>query len=96
MYPQGAVVVGKMSKASSRALLRLGFRSVFVPLAQSDPGIARESLYNHGQLHKLIVKPLRKSAISTAVIIDALYECKDEERSPAILSVLGQFVSEMT
>ena len=94
MYPQGAVVVGKMSKASSRALLRLGFRSVFVPLAQSDPGIARESLYN--QLHKLIVKPLQKSAISTAVIIDALYECKDEEPSPAILSVLGQFVSEMT
>jgi hypothetical protein len=70
-----------------------GFRSIFVPLVQSDPGIAYESLYN--QMNKLIVQPLVKSAISTVIVIDALDECKDEEPASAILSVLGQFVSEI-
>ena len=69
------------------------FRSLFVPLVQSDPGVAHESLYN--QLRRLIIKPLQESAISTVVIIDALDECKDEEPASAILSVLGQFVSEI-
>jgi len=67
------------------------FRSIFVPLARSDPGIAYESLYN--QMEKLIVRPLVESAISTVIVIDALDECKDEEPASAILSVLGQFVS---
>ena len=70
-----------------------GFRSFFVPLVRSNPGIAHESLYN--QLDRLIIKPLRKSAISTVVIIDALDECKDEEPASAILSVLGQLISEI-
>ena len=69
------------------------FRSLFVPLVQSDPGIAHEPLYD--QLHRLIVKPLRESAISTVVIIDALDECKDVEPALAIPSVLGQLVSEI-
>jgi hypothetical protein len=69
------------------------FRSIFVPLARSDPKIAYESLYN--QMNKLIVQPLKESAISTAIIIDALDECKDEEPASAILSVLGQFVSQI-
>ena len=69
------------------------FRSLFVPLVRSDPGIAYESLYD--QLRRLIVRPLQESAISTVVIIDALDECKDEEPASAILSVLGQFVSEI-
>ena len=60
---------------------------------RSDPGIARESLYN--QLNRLIVRPLLKSAISTVIVIDALDECKDEEPASAILSVLGQFVSQI-
>jgi len=67
------------------------FRSTFVPLAQSDPGIAYQSLYN--QMNKLIVQPLVRSAISTVIIIDALDECKDDEPASAILSVVGQFVS---
>ena len=67
------------------------FRSIFIPLVQSDPGIAYESLYN--QMNKLIVQPLDESAISTLIVIDALDECKDEEPASAILSVLGQFVS---
>jgi len=69
------------------------FRSAFIPLVQPDPEIAHESLYN--QMDKLIMQPLRKSAISTVIVIDALDECKDEEPASAILSVLGRFVSEM-
>jgi hypothetical protein len=69
------------------------FRSIFIPLVQSDPGIAHESLYN--QMNKLIVQPLKESAISTVIVIDALDECKDEEPASAILSVLGQFVSQI-
>ena len=60
---------------------------------RSDPEIACESLYN--QMSKLIVGPLRESATSTVIVIDALDECKDEEPASAILSVLGQFVSEI-
>ena len=70
------------------------FRSIFVPLVQSDPGIIHESLYN--QMKKLIVGPLGESAISTVIVIDALDECKDEEPASAILTVLGQFVSEIS
>ena len=70
------------------------FRSVFIPLVQSDPDIAYESLYN--QMDRLIVQPLRESAISTVIVIDALDECKDEEPASAILSVLGRFVSELS
>ena len=69
------------------------FRSVFVPLVQSDPGIAYESLYN--QMDHLIAGPLRESAISTVIIIDALDECKDEETSSAILSILGRLIHEI-
>ena len=69
------------------------FRSIFVPLVESDPGIADESLYH--QMKNLIVQPLRDSGISTVIIVDALDECKDEEPASAILSVLGQFVSEL-
>ena len=41
------------------------------------------------------MQPLRESAISTVIIIDALDECKDEEPASAILSILGQFVSDL-
>ena len=68
-------------------------RSIFVPLVQSDPGIAHESLSN--QMNKLIVGPLKKSGISTVIVIDALDECKDQEPASAILFVLEQFVSQI-
>ena len=67
------------------------FRSILVPLIQSDPGIADESLYH--QMEKLIVQPLSESDVSTVIVVDALDECKDDEPASAILSVLGQFVS---
>jgi hypothetical protein len=69
------------------------FRSIFVPLVRSDPGIVYESLCD--QMNKLIVQPLKELSISTVIVIDALDECKDEEPASAILSVLGQFVSQI-
>ena len=69
------------------------FRSIFIPLVQSDPDITHESLCN--QMKKLIVGPLEKSAISTVIVIDALDECKDDESASAILSVLGEFLSQI-
>jgi hypothetical protein len=68
-----------------------GFRSILVPLVQSDPEIVHESLC--GQMNKLIVQPLAKSAISTVILIDALDECIDTEPASAILNVIGQFVT---
>ena len=59
----------------------------------SDPEIAHESLYN--QMNKLIVGPLKESAVSTVIVIDGLDECKDEEPTSAILSVIAQFVSQI-
>ena len=69
------------------------FRSILVPLIQPDTNIAYEPLY--GQMKKLIVQPLKESGISTVIVIDALDECEDEESASAILSVLGQMVSEI-
>ena len=66
------------------------FRSILVRL---DSGIVDESLYR--QMERLIVEPLRDSGISTVIVIDALDECKDNEPASAILSVLGQFVSQI-
>ena len=69
------------------------FRSIFVPMIQSDPGVAYESLYD--QMRKLIVQPLKQSSISTVIVIDALDECEDEEPASAILSILGQLAFEI-
>jgi hypothetical protein len=44
---------------------------------------------------RLIVEPLQSAHISTVIVIDALDECKDEEPSSAILSVLGRFVGKI-
>ena len=69
------------------------FRSIFVPLVQSDPEIAYKPPYH--QMDKLIVRPLKEAAISTVIVIDALDELKDDESDSAILSVLGRLVSEI-
>jgi len=66
------------------------FRSILVPLLQSNPDVVRDSLYN--QMETLIVEPLSSSNISTVIIIDALDECVDEEPQSAILSVMGRLV----
>ena len=69
------------------------FQSILVPLMQSDPGIINESLSH--QMEKLIIGPFRESGVSAVIIVDALDECKDYKPTSAILSVLGQFVSEI-
>ena len=69
------------------------FRSSFIPLLQSHPGIAHESL--DSQMQKMIVQPLQESNVSTVVIIDALDECQDEGPTSAILSVLAKFLHEI-
>jgi len=69
------------------------FRSILIPLIQSDPNIAYESLYN--QMKKLIAQPLNESSVSTVIVIDALDECEDEESASAILSVLGRLVPDI-
>jgi len=66
------------------------FRSILIPLLQSNPDIVHESLYN--QMEALIVGPLGSSDISTAIVIDALDECVDEDPQSAILSVMGRLV----
>ena len=66
------------------------FRSILVPLLQSNPDIIHESLYN--QMDTLIVGPLSSSDISTVIVIDALDECGDEDPQSAILSVMGRLV----
>ena len=69
------------------------FRSNLVRAVQSDPRITDESLHN--QMDKLLVQPLKSSGISTVIVIDGLDECKDEQPTSAILSVLGRFVAEI-
>ena len=70
------------------------FRSHLVSLLQSNPDVVHESLSN--QMQKLIVEPLRETGISTVIVIDALDECKDDEPSSAILSLLGRFIEDIT
>ena len=66
------------------------FRSILVPLLQSNPDVVHDSLYN--QMEGLIVEPFGSSNISTVIIIDALDECADDEPQSAILSVMGRLV----
>ena len=66
------------------------FRSVLIPLLQSNPDIVYESLLN--QMRMLIVEPLHSSKISTVIVVDALDECVDDEPQSAILSVIGRLV----
>ena len=66
------------------------FQTHLISLLQSDPDVVEESLYN--QMERLIVEPLQSVDLSMVIVIDALDECKDEEPSSAILSVLGRLV----
>ena len=69
------------------------FRSHLVSLLRSDPDVVDESLYS--QMERLIVEPLQVADAPTVIIIDALDECKDEEPSSAILSVLGRLAEQL-
>ena len=69
------------------------FQDHLIHILQSNPDIVDESLYN--QMELLIVEPLKLAGVSTVIVIDALDECKDEESSSAILSVLGRFIKKI-
>ena len=63
------------------------FRSSLIPLLQSNPDIAYQSLQH--QMEKFIVEPLHSADVSTVIVIDALDECEDEDPDSSILPVLG-------
>ena len=69
------------------------FRDHLVSLLQSNPDVVDESLCN--QMERLIVEPLQSADVLMVIVIDALDECKDEEPSSAVLSVLGRFVEQI-
>jgi len=70
-----------------------GFRSLLIPLLQSNPDIFRESL--HSQMQEFLLRPLLSANISTVIVIDALDECKDEDPESAVLLVLGKSISKV-
>jgi hypothetical protein len=69
------------------------FRERLLEVLRTHPGIGHQSLCS--QLEKVIVGPLKATSISTLIIIDALDECKDEEPTSAILSMLSHYVDKI-
>jgi len=70
------------------------FQSQIISAIKDDPTIAHTSLIT--QLEKLLVNPLSRANITCVIVIDALDECIDNEPSSAILSVLGQFIKQLS
>ena len=69
------------------------FRKELLRVLKARPDAGRGSLCS--QMEMLLVGPLKAANISTLIIIDALDECKDEEPSSAILSVLSRYVGKI-
>ena len=69
------------------------FRKELLRVLKERPDIRQESLCS--QMEKLIVGPLKTTAIPTLIIVDALDECKDEEPASAILSILSRYVDQI-
>ena len=66
------------------------FRKELLRVLKARRDAGRGSLCS--QMEMLLVGPLKAANVSTLIIIDALDECKDEEPSSAILSVLSRYV----
>ena len=66
------------------------FRKELLRVLKARRDAGRGSLCS--QMEMLLVGPLKATNISTLIVIDALDECKDEEPSSAILSVLSRYV----
>ena len=64
------------------------FRLICDQIIYSNPGILYDPPCD--QMEKLIIGPLKASAISTVIVIDALDECKDKQTISAIFSALGK------
>ena len=69
------------------------FRAQLLLVLKANHDVERESLSS--QLEKVIVRPFKKTRISTLIIIDALDECKDKQPASALLSVLSRYVHEI-
>ena len=67
------------------------FRVIYDLVLRSNPGIFHD--LPRDQMKKLIINPLKTSAISTVIVIDALDECKDEQTVSAIFSALDEISS---
>ena len=70
------------------------FRSRIIRIIKKDPTLAHTSLIS--QLENLLVNPLSEAKVSCVIVIDALDECIDDQPASAILSVLGQFASQLS
>jgi len=70
-----------------------GFRNELLQVLKTRPDVGQESLCS--QMEKLIVGPLKAAGTPTLIIIDAFDECKDEEPTSAILSILSRYVNEI-
>jgi hypothetical protein len=66
------------------------FRKELLRVLRARPDAGQGSLCS--QMEKLLVDPLKAANIATLIVIDALDECRDEEPSSAILSVLSRCV----
>ena len=66
------------------------FRKELLQVLKARPDAGQGSFCS--QMEMLLVGPLRAAKIFTLIVIDALDECKDEEPSSAILSVLSRYV----
>ena len=69
------------------------FRKVLLPVLKTNHKVGQESLCS--QLEKVIIGPFKATRITTLIIIDALDECKDQDTTSAILSVLSQYVDQI-
>ena len=70
------------------------FRTHIIKIIKKDPTLAHTSLIS--QLENLLVNPLSEAKVSCVIVIDALDECIDDQPASAILSVLGQFVGQLS
>jgi hypothetical protein len=70
------------------------FREALMPVIMATPNAGHESLST--QLETLLIPLLKTSGISTIIVIDALDECKDENSTSAILSVLGRHIDDLS
>ena len=70
------------------------FRVELIKDLKANPHPGRESLC--AQMERLIVRPLKAAKIRTLIIIDALDECRDEQPSSAILSILSYYANQIS
>ena len=69
------------------------FREELLRALKDTPDVGQESLCS--QMEKFIVGPLKAAQIRTLIVIDALDQCKDEESTFAILSVLSRYMDKI-